>query len=116
MNDPDSFRKTFRNGIFEARFAVVVWFLALCWTVGYCYLNGYTTHEPDSTLVEWGLAEPRSEDNLRTVWGVPDWVFYGVFVPWFVCFLITVGYGIFVMGDDDLGQDPASGMEPTDGR
>ena len=37
---------------------------------------------------------------------MPDWVFWGIAVPWLVCVLFTTWFCFFYMADDDLGRDP----------
>jgi hypothetical protein len=36
--------------------------------------------------------------------GIPDWVFYGLIVPWLVCIAITFWFCLFYFADDDLGE------------
>src|SRR5438034_480594 len=48
-----------RNARREARTVLIVWALALLWSVGYCYLHGYQ-HAPDAWVVQIGLATPRT--------------------------------------------------------
>lgn len=75
---------------------IVVWLLAMTWTVVYCWLFGYNAGTP---------ATPRTADNLTTFAGFPDWIVYGVIAPWVACSVITVLYGLFGMDDDDLGHE-----------
>ena len=110
MQNQESAARTFRHAKREAKFALTVWFCALVWTVGYCYLHGYR-HPPDSPLVAWGLAGTNDPGDLRLVLGVPEWVVFGIVVPWLVCTAVTVIFGLFVMADDDLGTDPQDGGE-----
>src|SRR5688500_2395748 len=94
--------RTFRNALREARFVIVFWFLALFWTLGYCYLRGYQ-HAPDSWVVRAGLAEPATAAPPRVVLGMPSWVTYGILAPWLVCSIVTVLFGMYGIADDDLG-------------
>lgn len=105
MQNPDAFARTFRNGRREALFALSMWIGAGIWCVGYCYLRGYNSHDPDGWLVQSGLARVRSPDNLETILGVPDWVCYGIVFPWIICTLITIIFGLFIMTDDDIGAE-----------
>lgn len=75
----------------EALVVLVVWLLAMSYTVGYSYLYGYG----------------RSVDDLQFVLGFPDWVFWGVVVPWLVCLAISWVFSYVLMRDEDLGEDPA---------
>ncbi len=107
MADHQAARQLFRHARREAVLVLVVNLLALAWTVGYCYLHGYQ-HDPASWLVQMGLATPRSASDLQLIAGVPDWVMYGIVVPWLVCAALT-GLVYWLMPDDDLGQDQEEG-------
>ena len=80
----------FLNSRREAIVIVGLWLAAFLWTVPYCYLNGFHP-----------LDDPQ---ELKTVFGVPDWVFWGVAAPWLVCSLIAIGLCLFFIKDDDLGE------------
>jgi len=88
----------------EAAITILVWFVALLWTLGYCYLRGYE-HPADSWLVTSGWATPPGKP-VKTVLGVPEWIFYGIVVPWLVCTAFTVLFGLFGIRDDELGAAP----------
>ena len=100
----ESAARTYRNSLREMRFVTILWFLAFAWTLSYCYLNGYQ-HAPDAWVVKSGLATPRTPQNLKLVFGMPDWVAYGILAPWLACSAITVVFGKYCMRDDDLGVD-----------
>jgi hypothetical protein len=86
-----------------------VWVFALVWTVGYCYLRGYQGHAPDGWLVRSGLAVARRPEDIGQFWGIPDWVWVGILLPWGLCSAFGVCFGLLGMEDDDLGAegDPA---------
>jgi hypothetical protein len=94
----------YRHARQEAGVTLLVWFVALLWSVGYCYLNGYQ-HAEDSWVVRWNLAEVRTAGEIKTVFGFPEWAFYGFVVPWFCCTLFTIVYCGFFMREDDLGAE-----------
>jgi len=71
----------------EAIIALSVWAVATVYSVGYCALYGYG----------------RSPESLTFVLWFPDWIFWGVIVPWFCCAAISVWFAMFYMSDDDLG-------------
>lgn len=75
----------------EALVILAVWGTALAWVVPYCYFNGY-----------YEVTDPEA---LRTIVGIPHWVFWGILVPWIVCTLITVALAIWFIHDDDLNSD-----------
>lgn len=108
MSEPKSSAQLFRNACREARLVLLVWFLALVWSVGYCYLFGYQ-HQPDDWVVQMGLASVRSPQDLHYYWGIPDWVFFGILAPWLLCSAFTVIFAKWIMTDDDLGQEAEEG-------
>lgn len=89
----------------EALWVLTIWATALVYTVGVCYSTGYG----------------RSIESLRFVCGFPDWVFWGIVVPWTVCVAITAWFALRFMTDDALGDDepeeePLPGVEAAGDR
>lgn len=80
--------KTERSRRSEAIFVGVMWCCAAAYTVGYCGIYGYG----------------RPLSDLKFVLGFPDWVFWGIVVPWTVCLVVGVVFTCF-MRDDDLGGE-----------
>jgi Protein of unknown function (DUF997) len=74
----------------EALIVFATWFVALAYTIGYCALYGYG----------------RKLEDLRYVLGFPDWVFWGIVVPWGVCIVFSWFFASVLMTDEDLGEDP----------
>jgi hypothetical protein len=74
----------------EAIAVFVTWVCAFAWTVTVCYVRGYN----------------RSFDDITFVLGVPDWVFWGIIVPWSGCFVLSYWFSYIFMTDADLGADP----------
>ncbi len=108
MADSNSFAQTYRRARREALIVALVWLLSLLWTVGYCYLYGYR-HTADSLAVQLGLVEPWRPEHYRQIWGMPDWAMFGIFVPWLICSVFTVFYGLFGISDDPLGPEGSEG-------
>jgi hypothetical protein len=105
MNKPhDPARTTLRNARRESITVLLIVLGALLWTVGYCSLRGYQ-HEPDSWLIRTGLAANRHGEDLATYFGIPDWVFIGVVLPWAICTVITIALSLRGLADDDLGVE-----------
>lgn len=73
----------------EALIVLAIWLAAMTYTVGYCYLYGYD----------------RKIEDLRFVWGFPDWIFYGLILPWMVCLVISWVFAYVFMTDESLGPD-----------
>ena len=70
----------------------------MVYTVTYCYLFGYN----------------RSLESLTFVLGFPDWVFWGVVVPWLVCVVFSWLFAFVLVKDVDLGVDPDEPTEEAD--
>ncbi len=84
----------------EAVVVLVAWICALAYTVTYCSLNGYGRSWEDITWV-------------HLVGGIafPDWVFWGIVVPWTVCTLFSFWFSFGFMRDDDLGEEADEGQD-----
>lgn len=95
---------TYRHARREARIVFFVWLIALIWTVGYCYINGYR-HDADNPLVRIGMADENPQALSEHRLGMPMWVCYGIFAPAVGCSLFTLFFGLFVMADDPLGVE-----------
>lgn len=107
MTERDSASRLFRNARREARVVMIVWALALVWSVGVCYLRGYE-HTADSWAVQVGLASVQHAQDMGTFFGMPDWVWLGIVLPWLLCSAFTAGFCVG-MADDDLGTEADEG-------
>lgn len=74
----------------EAVLVLVMWGVALIYSVTFCYLFGYNL----------------TTEELRFVFGFPDWVFWGVVAPWVLCAVLSLLISNFYMTDEDMGVDP----------
>lgn len=72
----------------EALTVLGVWLVALAWTVGYCTARGYS---PETA-------------TTRFVLGLPEWVFWGIVVPWFACIAFGCWFSSFGMEDAVLEE------------
>jgi hypothetical protein len=81
----------------EAAFVLLLWAGALTYTVVYCTRYGYD----------------RSLDSLTFVLGFPDWVFWGIVVPWALCLVVSCLFAAFFMRDEDLGEDAGEACDET---
>jgi hypothetical protein len=77
----------------EGLLIMAVWAAALVWSVGGGCLLGYR----------------RDPNDIGLVFGMPDWIFWSVVLPWAVCLVFSLWFCFFFMADDDLGQDPDEG-------
>lgn len=82
----------------EASVALGIWLVAMVYTVTYCYLNGYG----------------RSVESLTFVLWFPDWVFWGIVVPWGICVLGSLPFAFRFMGDESLGEEIDADSPATD--
>ncbi len=73
----------------EGFLIIIVWALALLWSITAGYLLGYR----------------RSADEMSLVLGMPDWVFWAVVLPWGIALVFSAWFCFGFMADDDLGQD-----------
>jgi hypothetical protein len=89
----DKEQQLLRHARREGLLIMVLWAVALVWTIGASYVLGYQ----------------RDPQAIGTVLGMPDWVFWSVAVPWGLCFLFSIWFCFVYVADDDLGQDRAGG-------
>lgn len=82
--------RVFVNSRREAVVIFGAWFVALCWSVPYCYINGYGQQVDPATM--------------STIMGVPSWLFGGILMPWIIADLFTIWVCFFYMQDDELGM------------
>ena len=111
----------------EALIVLATWLAALIWSVSYCYTHGYVSDvsrisDPKSVEVR-DSAEPggvpelwvnrgNGPERVRFVLGFPDWIFYGVALPWWICTAFSLFFGAFLVRDEDLGADIEAADEP----
>lgn len=91
----------FRSSLRELRSILVIWTVFLIWVVGYCGLFGY---EP---------TDPTEETALKTILGMPSWVFGGIFIPWIVATIVICWFALTQIEDHPL-QDPVADDESSD--
>ena len=82
----------------EALTAAGIWIAAMIYSVGYCYSFGYGR-------------DPRT---LTFVLGFPDWVFYGIVLPWGICTIISTLFAFLFMKDEDLDGGATENAGQTD--
>jgi hypothetical protein len=87
---PGKEQQLLRHARRESLLIMLVWALALVWSITAGYLLGYR----------------RPADDMTLVLGMPDWVFWAVVVPWGIALLFTAWFCFVFMADDDLGHDP----------
>jgi hypothetical protein len=79
-----------------------MWAVAMTYTITYCYLRGYGRDPASLSFVLW----------------FPDWVFWGIIVPWSICAVGSLVFAFGIMGDEPLGEesdaDPLELDEPRE--
>jgi len=97
-SDGDRLDPVFLHTRREAIIILIVFCVALVWSVTWCYLAGY--HEPDGK-------------PITTVLGIPSWAFWGIGLPWLVVDLFTIWFCLKVMKDDPLEAVEPQPMPPS---
>jgi hypothetical protein len=77
------------SSIREAILVTGIWLAAAIWSISVCYAMGYH----------------RAADDLKLVLGFPDWIFWGVVIPWTTCTVVSIVFGLIFVRDGDLGKD-----------
>lgn len=82
-----------RSARSEAVWVLIIGCCAAAYSLGFCFWFGYG----------------RAGGDLQFVLGFPDWVFWGIIVPWCICLVLSLWFALFFMTDDELNElDPAS--------
>lgn len=105
----------FLNSRKEAAVILLAWLGCFLYTVVFCYLNGYLSHEPIPGSVGPDVADwfgplqgfDRDPGSLTTPLGlgIPDWVLWGVIAPWLACLVLTFWFCFCYFKEDDLGEE-----------
>ncbi|OYP36387.1 DUF997 family protein [Rhodopirellula sp. MGV] len=101
MNDPQEKTETatqtqqvfeqsdlYRNCVREAKWILAIWLIAFAWVITYCTLFGYQV----------------SADHLPLVFGMPSWVFWGVFLPWGISVVVSIWFALTMIQNDRLDE------------
>ena len=75
---------------------LAIWAATMVWSVGYGYWSGY----------------PSANTPVRTVLGMPHWVFWSVLLPWIVATLTTIVFSLVCIAEDDLGETLDDAADP----
>ena len=74
----------------EALVVLATWITAMAYSLVYCARNAYG----------------RPVEQIQYIFGFPDWVVWGVLVPWLACLVFSWFFAAIFMRDEDLGEDP----------
>jgi hypothetical protein len=73
----------------ETVVVILVWLAAMTYTVGY----------------NWLFAYGRGPGEMRLVLGIPDWVLWGIILPWSACVVVCWWFAYGFMSDESLGKE-----------
>lgn len=82
----------------ESIFVGILFALAITYATTYCGIFGYG----------------RDWESIRFILGFPDWIFWGVVVPWVFCVLISIWYALRYVRDEALGEEGEDPVEHQD--
>ena len=85
---PDPIFKSARR---EAAVVLGLWLTACHYSITYCHLFGYE----------------RKAAEITYVFGFPDWVFWGIVLPWVLCAGLSLFISVGFMTDGDLAEGAA---------
>jgi len=78
-----------RSSLREAILVTGIWFTAMVWSITVCYRMGYN----------------RNVEDLKLVFGFPDWIFWGIVVPWCACTIASCLFSAYFFREGYLGED-----------
>ena len=94
--------ESFRQSRKELWFMLVSWAVFLIWTLSY-----NSTHAFDM-----------EKSGIDPIIGMPQWVFFGILVPWVAALVLTICFAMFFMKDTellDVESEQASSDDSTEG-
>lgn len=99
MSEPEKLDPVYLNSKRETVFVIVAWAVFCLWVVGYSLSAGYDLDPAE----------------LKTVMGVPSWIFWGVALPWLMANVVAIWFALKFMADDPLEDEPtpAEKTEPA---
>lgn len=84
----------------EALIIMAAYVVAMTWTGVVCYFWGYG-RDPATISFPLGL-------------GIPDWVFWGIIVPWMASNVFTAWFTLGYMVDEQLAAEDEDDFAPED--
>jgi len=89
MKDRPDEDPVLRSARREALLVGIFWLGAFTYTTVYCIVNGYG----------------RTAASLKFVLGFPDWIFWGIVLPWGVCLAFNAWFAFCFVQDEVLEED-----------
>ncbi|MEQ8787760.1 MAG: DUF997 family protein [Pirellulaceae bacterium] len=87
----DSYDPVFVHARRETVVIIALFAFFCVWSIVVCYLLGY--RDPSEAAAE-----------VSITFGMPTWVFWGLFVPWIAVDVVAVWFCFFFMKNDELGE------------
>lgn len=78
-------RKNYLKSLKEFKVSIIVGGLFILVSCVISYLMGYS----------------RSPEDIKLILGFPDWIFFGVLLPWILIVLFTIFYSLTLMKGDE---------------
>jgi hypothetical protein len=87
---------SYRRTLKEAMVALLLWLGAGIWVISVSYWLGY-------------------KRPVHSVAGIPNWVVWGVLLPWVTLFILHTWYSLWFLRADDRGDDSKNSQpsQPT---
>ena len=105
VKSQDSWDPVFVNSKREAKFILLTFTIFAVYCLLYCWWDGF--HNFSATASSMASSpEGRDEFDLKIVFGMPRWVFWGVFIPWIAAFVVTVFFCRVILRDDLEKESP----------
>ena len=97
MSQPDrqtkpTYDRTYLHSLRETYVILGLFALFCVWSIVVSYNLGY-------------VSESELGNEIRTVWGMPSWVWWGIFLPWIAVDVVAIWFCFFFMKADDLGEE-----------
>ena len=83
-------QNSLRQGRRELWFILLTWLGCCIWVIGYCYYKGYHL----------------KPEEVSTVLGFPNWVFWGVALPWMFANGVTFWFCLHVLKNEEDEEVP----------
>jgi len=97
MGDPEA--RHLRQCLREARIVVLLWLAGLAWTL--------------VVVIGWGYIPVEERPDVpELIWGMPAWVVWGLFLPWFIEIAATWWFALRVLADDEPDQSTEAAADP----
>ena len=93
-----SFDPVYEHTRRETFVIICAWVVFCVWVVGVSLLTGYRV----------------DPDTMKTVMGMPAWVFWGVGLPWLASNVFIIWFALKYMVDDPLGEDEDEPIEKAE--